>query len=338
MGLTKLWIVAGERTEVQCYTDRNRIRKKGIDFVKDEVVKIEPESQTVETVGNRFHYDYLIVALGANPTPQLVIGFENAFNLYDITQGETIHRALQKIEEGVVSLIIAKPPFKCPPAPYEGAFLIDALLRKLNKREKISLRVFTPELRPLFTLGKATGDRVESFLKERVIEYHPNTKLIEIREKSALFDSGEFQSDLTLLVPPHVLPSVVKSSGLAEGDWIEVDKKYLTTRFDRVYAVGDCTGIKLANGLLLVKAGVIAEAEARVVAHNIISELNGSPKEEFNGKGYCFMEVGFTKATTVEVDFFAEPNPVSTPIAEPSEENKRRKIRFEKERIARWLQ
>ncbi len=187
-------------------------------------------------------------------------------------------------------------------------------------------------------LGKATGDKVESLLEERNIQYHPNTKLIEIRDKSVLFEGGEFESDITLLVPPHVLPSVVKSSGLAEGDWIEVDRKYLTTRFDRVYAVGDCTGIKLANGLLLAKAGVIAEAEAQVVAHNIISEMSGSPKEEFNGKGYCFMEVGFTKATTVEVDFFAEPNPVSTPIAEPSEEYKRRKVEFEKERIARWVQ
>jgi hypothetical protein len=82
---------------------------------------------------------------------------------------------------------------------------------------------------------------------------------------------------------------------------------------------------------------VIAEAEAQVVAHNIVSEINGSPKEEFKGKGYCFIEVGYTKATTVEVNFFAEPNPAATPIAEPSEEFKRRKIEFEKERIARWL-
>jgi sulfide:quinone oxidoreductase len=337
VGFTKLWIVAGERTETQCYTDRNAIRKKGVDFVKAEVTKIEPQSQTVETAGNKFLYDYLIVALGASPTPQLVKGFENAHNLYDITQGETIHRALQNMEKGIISLIIAKPPFKCPPAPYEGAFLIDALLCKLNKREKISLRVFTPEARPLSMLGKATGDKMESFLKERNIEYHPNAKLIEIRERSVLFDSGEFQSDFTLLVPPHVVPAVVKSSGLAEGDWIEVDKRYLTTRFHRVYAIGDCTGIKLANGMLLPKAGVIAEAEAQVVAHNIVSEINGSPKEEFKGKGYCFIEVGYTKATTVEVNFFAEPNPAATPIAEPSEEFKRRKIEFEKERIARWL-
>ncbi len=96
-------------------------------------------------------------------------------------------------------------------------------------------------------------------------------------------------------------------------------------------------GVRIIT-LILIFAGVIAEAEAQVVAHNIVSEMSGSPKEEFNGKGYCFMEVGFTKATTVEVDFFAEPNPVSTPIAEPSEEYKRRKIEFEKERIARWLQ
>jgi sulfide:quinone oxidoreductase len=337
MGLAKLWIVAGERTEAECYTDMRLITKNGINHVKDDVIKIEPKSQTVETAGSEFRYDFLIIALGANLSPQLVNGFENGFDLYDIGQAERIHQRLQKMQRGIVSIIIAKPPFKCPPAPYEAAFLIDAFLRKQNKREKISIRIFTPEPQPLALLGKTVGDKMKYFLEERDIEYHPNTKLNQIKEKSAVFDSGEFQSELTLLVPPHVVPSVIKSSGLVEGEWLEVDKKTLKTKFDRVYAIGDCAGVKLANGMLLPKAGVLAEVEAQVVAGNISAELTGSPRQEFNGKGYCFIEVGFTKATTVEADFFAAPNPVATPLAEPSEEFKRRKIEFERERIARWF-
>jgi sulfide:quinone oxidoreductase len=338
LGPTKLWVAVGERTEAGCYTDRGAIRKKGVDFVKDAVTQIEPKSQTVVTAGHRFRYDFLIVALGADPAPELVKGFENAFNLYEIAQGEKIHRELQKIEKGTISIVITRPPFKAGGAPYEAAFIIDDFLRKQKKREQLSLRLFTPEPRPLSLLGKPAGDRMESMLKERNIEYHPNSKLIAIKAKSVLFDTGELQSDLTLMVPPHVVPSVAKMSGLADhGGWIDVDRRYLSTKFEGIYAIGDCTGIRLANGHFLVKAGVIAEAEARVVANNIVSELKGLPKDEFDGKAQLISEVGLDRATMVEVDFFAEPNPVLISMAGPSEEYKRRKIEFEKERITRWF-
>lgn len=338
LGPVKLWVIAGERTEASCYTDLNILQKKGIAFVKDEVTKIDPQLHAVETTRNKFSYNYLIMAMGAEVSPRLIKGSEHAFNLYDITQGEAINRELQKIEKGTITIVIAKPPYKAGGAPYEAAFLIDALLNKLNKREKITIRLFTPQPRPMPILGKPMAEKMEYLLKDKNVEFRPNAKLIEIKEKSLLFDSGEFSSDLTLLVPPHSLPPVIKTSGLIEGDWIEVDKEYLTTKFDKVYAVGDCTGVKLANGMSLAKAGVIAEAEAQVVAHNIISELNGSPKIKFNGKVQLILELGFAKATGLNVDFFAEPNPVPSIIAELSEEYKRKKIDFEKERLARWFQ
>jgi sulfide:quinone oxidoreductase len=336
MGLTKLWIVVGERTEAQCYTDMKLITKKGISYLNDEVTRIDTKSKTVTTTTSKLPYDFLIIALGANPSPQLVKGFGNGFNLYDITQGQKTHKLLEKMERGVISVIVAKPPYKCPPAPYEAAFIIDAFLRKQGRRENFSIGIFTPEPQPLALLGKTVGNWIRHLLEEKGINYHPNTKLNEIEEKSAVFDVGEFPSDLTF-VPPHVVSSVVKSSGLAEGDWIEVDRRNLKTKFDRVYAIGDCVGVKLTNEMLLPKAGVLAEAEAQVVASDISAELTGSAKQEFNGKGYCFIEVGDAKATTLEADFFAEPNPVATTPANPSEEFRKGKIEFERERIARWF-
>jgi sulfide:quinone oxidoreductase len=52
--------------------------------------------------------------------------------------------------------------------------------------------------------------------------------------------------------------------------WIPVDCGTLETRFPRVYAIGDVTGILLASiGRPLPKAGVFAHKQAEVVAHNI---------------------------------------------------------------------
>ncbi|MBS3068010.1 NAD(P)/FAD-dependent oxidoreductase, partial [Candidatus Micrarchaeota archaeon] len=84
------------------------------------------------------------------------------------------------------------------------------------------------------------------------------------------------------------------------------------------------------------KAGVLAEEEAKVVAHNIIAEINGTEKISFNGKGYCFVETGDGKAAYAEGDFFAEPS-ASVIMQEPSEKFLLEKIEFEKKRLKEWF-
>jgi len=53
-----------------------------------------------------------------------------------------------------------------------------------------------------------------------------------------------------------------------------------------VYAIGDVTGIPLKMGKPLPKAGVFAELEAKVVAHNIILDITGGGEtESFSSRG-----------------------------------------------------
>jgi sulfide:quinone oxidoreductase len=77
-----------------------------------------------------------------------------------------------------------------------------------------------------------------------------------------------------------------------------------------VYAIGDVTGIPLANGKPLPKAGVFAHGEAEVVARNIAAEINdGETRWAFGGEGSCFLETGYGKAAYVTGNFYAEPDP-----------------------------
>jgi sulfide:quinone oxidoreductase len=139
-------------------------------------------------------------------------------------------------------------------------------------------------------------------------------------------------------VPPHRPPKVVAESALGgEGGWIKVDPGTLATGHDGVYAVGDCTAIKLANGLPMPKAGIIAELEGARVAAAIAADLRGDPDPPpFDGRGYCFVEMGRAKASLVEGEFFAEPEP-NVSLREPSAANAEEKHRFEAERLERWF-
>jgi sulfide:quinone oxidoreductase len=95
-----------------------------------------------------------------------------------------------------------------------------------------------------------------------------------------------------------------------ESGWIPVDRDTLNTTHPGVYAIGDVTGIPLTMGKPLPKAGVFAEREAKVVAHNIAREITGSSQTAvFDGHGECFVETGGGKAGFGRGDFYAEPAP-----------------------------
>lgn len=107
------------------------------------------------------------------------------------------------------------------------------------------------------------------------------------------------------------------------------------TDFERVYAIGDCTSIPNAVGEI-PKAGVFAEAEARVVASRILADLAGGESLAFDGHGYCFLEFAEGQAAKVEGDFFASPRP-DVSLNEPNEKTFAEKQAFVAERLHNWI-
>ncbi|MGQ9469782.1 MAG: NAD(P)/FAD-dependent oxidoreductase [Nitrososphaerales archaeon] len=237
---------------------------------------------------------------------------------YQLDAAEKFKEALTTFSEGTLAVGVARTPFKCPAAPYEVALLIDYHLKKANIRDKVSIKFFTPEPQPLPVAGPVVGDMIKNMFSERGIEYNPNQKLVSVDsdKKELTFEKGEkMKFDLLFTVPPHKAPNVVKESGLTDASgWVPVDRKNLRTKYDDVYAIGDVTAIKLPSGMMLPKAGVFAEYQARIVAHNIGSQILGKNEEkEWDGKGSCFIEIGYGKAGYADGDFFAEPKPKVNP-------------------------
>ena len=75
--------------------------------------------------------------------------------------------------------------------------------------------------------------------------------------------------DLFIGIPVHRVPDVVTRSRLVVDGWVPVDQTNLATRYPGVYALGD-----VASGSRTVaKAGMFAEAAARVVAADIAARL-----------------------------------------------------------------
>lgn len=340
VGLRKLWALVGLGTLEEGRRDRGTLAARGIPFVRRDVQEIVPEARRVVADGETFEGDFLVVALGAETRPDLVPGLsEHAHDLYDARAIPGLADALARFAGGRLVILIAGAPYKCPPAPYECAMLLEEHVRErgLRDRTEIAIRTVQPMLLP--NAGKQGSAWMAEQLSARGIGFRTGCKVTRVEPGRVVFADGEaLDGDVLIAVPPHRPPAVVTASGLAaEGGWVEVDPATLRTAHQGVFALGDVTQIRLANGLPLPKAGLFAELEAERVAAAIAAECGAGPAPApFDGRGYCFVEMGKSVAARIEGDFFARPEPAIR-VGEPSAEHAEGKRRFETERLARWF-
>ncbi|HEX2230723.1 MAG TPA: FAD/NAD(P)-binding oxidoreductase, partial [Nitrososphaeraceae archaeon] len=337
MGIVNLWMLSGSRGLEDSQVTLSKLEDKGIRFLNDEITGIYPSenSITTRTKQDKLKYDYLIVALGAELAPKLIDGFEDngsCFNVYDAHQVPNLREKILSLKNGRILICIADTPYKCPPAPYEISLLINDILIKNGTRDAIDLDVYGPTPIALPVAGSTVSRSVVELLNDNDVKFHPLHKLKKVLDKKLVeFENGAKTSfDLLIVIPPHQVPQVIKNSDLLGGGdqrWIKVDKFTLRTKYKNVFAIGDVMEIRLDNGITIPKAGIFAEGQAKVVSQQIIDEIrnnnnsNNSKKEHstFDGKGYCFMEVGNKKAGYIEADLYNEGGP-NVRLDPPSDE------------------
>ena len=349
MGLVNLWILSGIRTLEDSKIDLNRLEKRGIRYLNNKITRIDLASKTVNITGSstpKIKYDYLIIALGTEYAVEEVNGFlENeGFNLYDPEQVPKLRERILSLKKGRIAICIASIPYKCPPAPYEASLLINDILVKNGTRDSIDIDIYTPTPISLPVAGVKVSKDVINLLSNNHVNFHPLHKIQTVLDMEKIeFENGSsVDYDLLILIPPHKVPEIVRNSGLfSQGEnWINVDKFSLKTDYENVFAIGDVTEIKVNENVAIPKAGVFAEAQAKVVGQQIVDDIvndkNKQSSPRFDGKGFCFMEVGNDKAGYVAVDLYHEHGP-ATLLEPPSEESYKKKLDFERGRVNEWL-
>ncbi|MBI5449864.1 MAG: NAD(P)/FAD-dependent oxidoreductase [Gammaproteobacteria bacterium] len=336
-----LWLMTGLRKRTAISRPLTRLAH-GIERVHGNIEAIDPLHRTVQVNGRKLSGDYLVVALGAELAPQTVPGLAEAgHNLYELAGAEALRDARLNWRAGRLIVLVSAVPFKCPAAPYEAAMLLEYDCRKRRIRDQVTIDLYTPEPGPMPVAGAEVSQQVRQIVEAKGIGYHPGHAVsrVDAGARRIEFANGAATGfDLLVYVPPHRAPQVVQDAGLCgESGWIAVDRQTLQTRFPGVYALGDVTGIMLAMGRPLPKAGVFAHGEAEVVAHNLVCALTGRGQpRQFDGHGECFVETGDGKAGFGSGDFFAEPLP-QVRLRPPGRSLHLGKIAFEKFWLFEWF-
>ena len=335
-----LWVMTGERRPEAIRRRRAHLARRGVEFVSADVRQIDTVNRYVRADSREFHYDYLIVALGAETTLEAKPGLaETAHTFYTLDGAERLAASLRYFAGGRLLIVIAGLPFKCPAAPYEAAMLLEHYFHSRRMRQKVEIELYTPETLPLPVTGPALGEAVVGLLAHKGIAFHPGKQLesVDGAKRVVAFADGETAPfDMLIAVPEHRAPAVVQEAGLTgEGGWIAVDPATLETAQPNVFAIGDVTRIPLPDGLPLPKAGVFAEAQAQVVARNIAHRAAGGKRPEpFDGVGRCFLEVGGGAAAMADGDFYARQRRIA--MKQPSVLWHWAKVAFEKYWLWRW--
>jgi sulfide:quinone oxidoreductase len=322
-------VMTGEKTEQEVIVPKEKVSQKGIEFINTEVNGIDVEQGIVRTERGEFAYDHLVIALGAELASEKVPGFDSAFHMYTLEDAKKLRDVLSSFRGGLIRLVVSSTPFKCPPAPYEAAMLIEDYLRSKGLRDKSDIQIFTPEPLPMPIAGPEVGNVVVSMLNQKGIGFHNNTKVSSIdgSSKEVVFENGIREKyDLLIAIPPHTSPKVVRESpGFAEASgWISVDPKNMQTKYDRVYAIGDVAAVKLPSGMMLPKAATFAFGQAEIVASNIASSVLGTETRSWDGFGECFIETGAGNAGYGSGSFYSTPKPMIN-LQMPSKELRERK-------------
>ena len=332
------WLIVGERQPHKISRSLGALIQRGVNYVQAELEGIDLPNRRVHTSGGTLPYDYLLIATGADYDWDAVPGSSQASSFYNLETARRLRDALRRLRHGRVVIAISRLPYKCPPAPYEAAMLMDLFFAERGVRKETELHIFTPEPSPLGIIGPAGSSAFAAQLAKRGINVHTGETLSQVDPdgRRATFLSGEtIGCDLLITVPVHRSPAPVREAGLTDGSgWVPVDPATLSTEREGVYAVGDATFLPMANGAPLPKAGSFATEEGDVVARNLAAEIQRGQKASFSGDGFCFVDHGGSKAGLIKGGFLADERPHVT-LASPSVRWHRRKVRFERD-WRRW--
>ena len=277
------------------------------------VTRVDEEAKTVLIEdGTALPYDHLVLATGARILPESIEHFATeAHHFYTAEAALKLRKALDAFKGGKVVIGIASMPYKCPPAPLEVAFLIEAELRERGLRDKTEMHYASPIGRA-FTI-ESVSEMATPILEEKGIELHTffNVETIDPDRKVVQSLEGEeLPYDLLILVPPHKGQQFLMDSGLAPapGGWLPTDR--FTLRVGgrpNIYALGDATDLPLS------KAGSTAHFEAPVVVEAIAAAVEGrvpsGKHATYEGNVMCFFEVGDGKGTLLRFDYDHPPKP-----------------------------
>lgn len=279
------WVFAGlTKIESLTISYQQLLSKYDINVIHDTVDSIQAERRYLTlSQQHKIHYDRLILSPGIDFRWELIEGLSSTNNHLTPhawkagVQTTILKNQLDSMPNGGTVIICAPPnPYRCPPGPYERASMMAHYLKQHKPKSKIL--ILDPKLnfskQALFIEGwkKHYGYGTSNSM----IEWHsiPDNPVVKIdaKNKQLETDFGDiFKADVLNYIPAQKAAAIAYQSGLCdESGWCPIKPKNSeSTLSSNIHIIGDAS-----IHAPLPKSAFSANAEAKVCAFAIVSELN----------------------------------------------------------------
>ncbi|MCA9676741.1 MAG: NAD(P)/FAD-dependent oxidoreductase [Kofleriaceae bacterium] len=314
-----LFLPFGAYREDELVRPRTRLVDPRVSLRIGAIDRVAPDQRRVVLAGGAtIPYDFLILATGSRILPETTPGLtgdgwrRTASDFYTLDGARALRQALDGFNGGRVIINITEMPIKCPVAPLEFAFLVDAYFTQRGLRDRVELLYATP-LEGAFTkpvssrvLGDMLGNRGIT-----VVGDFATSEVDGAGRRLKAYDGRELDYDLLVTIPAHGGAEIITTSGLGDpSGWIPTDRHTLAVPgVVNAFALGDATDLPAS------KAGAVAHFQSEVLTENLLAAIDDRPLTgSFDGHANCFIETGHGKAMLIDFNYDTEPLPGKFPL------------------------
>ncbi len=291
-----LWVMTGIREPDDIRRPLKLMERYGVKVVQDEIMRIDPGDRRVIGVNASYEYDYLVVSLGAETIRTPALGDSCA--PWEMDGALECRSKLRGFKGKRIVVGPASMPYRCPPAPFEVAFMLKYLM-ELRGVTDVKVTVFHEWREPMEPFGPMMVSAFKRLLAQYDIDFIGGVRFdhVDAESRKIVFANGDsLDYDLAIVVPPHRPPKPILDSDLVnkQSGYMDVKLPRLRhTRYDDVFGIGDVIAPTLGLGM----AGVFAHFQAEHVATQILDEVRGAfMGEDYNMSGVCEMDLGYMGA------------------------------------------
>jgi sulfide:quinone oxidoreductase len=269
-----------------------------------------PGDNKIVTDKGEIDYDYLLIATGPKydwaVVPNLGPADHTTWSVCNLPHAMEAAKAwLDFVQDPGPVVIGSTQGASCFGAEYEVAFNIDRALRQAKIRRQAPLSFFTAE--PFlghFGIGGMRGGEamLKGYFKLLGIQAIANVSTTAVSQGTiTLSDGHELEHKYAIVIPPFTgVQAILDSDGLGDArGFVPVNDGYQHQDHPNIYAFGVAVQVKPPQPTEVPtgapKTGWMAEAMAKVAAHNIAAAITGGqPTEKPFGdiRPLCIMDAG----------------------------------------------
>ena len=306
-------VAGGTARASQAVRPQGDVTPRGVEWIRDSVVTVEPESSTVVLEsGLRVGYNDLIVCAGIQKDFDAVPGLRAALDTprvsshYDVATIAKTSRLLRDLREGTAVFTQPAGPAACAGAAQKPMYLACDYWRATGVLKNIRVVMVVPD--PTVFGMPTIDEELERKIAEYGIELRTSSELVGVdadAQDAVIRRTGgpeeRVHYDVLNVVPPQSAPDWLKATTLPApedaGGFVEVDPGTLRhRRYDNVWSLGD------SAATLNSKSGGAIREQAKVLAGNLLDARAGrAPSRRYSG--YSVAPFTVSRSTVVFAEF-----------------------------------